>query len=223
MKKILLTILISAFFLRCEQQPKSYKYGIPEEEYNTILYGIINSNYTTNTNYGSVQDPSTKLEWKRCAQGQVFNSTRNNCQGTSNPTLYTPVDLKYGAKQYAYCNTASNDCNSLALVPLLNSSKTSTAASETAYASCNNDTTGSVTGWRVPTIVELQALASLGRVATIQKFPDAPDEKYWSATSEVDDLSGEIAKSVNFAPGGYGEILKIRKDTKLYLRCVRNY
>ncbi len=228
MKKIILILLIG-FLANCENQPKSYKYGIPEEEYSQILLGLINVNSSTNSTYGTVKFTGTRLEWKRCAQGQSYRSANNDCQGNSSPTNFTPIDLKYGATQHTYCNTASNSCNSLELVPILNSATTSTTLNVTAYVSCSTDTTGVSTGsvtagsWRVPTVIELVALSTLGRVATYQTFPNIPDEKYWSSTSEVTDLTGEVAQAVNFSLNGFGDTEKVKKDTKLYLRCVRSY
>ncbi len=228
MKKIILILLIG-FLANCENQPKSYKYGIPEEEYSQILLGLINVNTSTNSTYGTVKFGTSRLEWKRCAQGQSYRAAENDCQGNSSPTNFTPIDLKYGATQHAYCNVASNDCNSLELIPILNSSNTSTTTNVTAYSTCSSDTTGVSTGlvtagsWRVPSIIELQALASLGRLATFQTFPNIPDEKYWSSTSEVEDLTGQTAKAVSFSLNGFGEIEKVKKDTKLFIRCVRSY
>jgi hypothetical protein len=233
MKKNLLLLLLLTFFYNCEMQPKSYKFGIPEEDLSQILYGLINSSssvtsFSTETTYGTMQFASTRLEWKRCAQGQVYRSAQKDCQGTTSPSIFTPNDLKYGATRHAYCNSASNTCNSLELIPILNSTLTSTTSSVTAYATCNADTTGVSSGvtagsWRVPTIVELKALAALGRVATLKTFPDAPDEIYWSSSSEVENLKGETGYAVDFSPEVYGNEKKIKKDTKLYIRCVRSY
>ena len=227
MKKIILILLIG-FLANCENQPKSYKYGIPEEEYSQILLGLINVNSSSNSTYGTVKFTTTRLEWKRCAQGQSYRSANNDCQGNSSPTNFTPIDLKYGATQHTYCNTASNSCNSLELVPVLNSANTSTTLNVTAYETCSTDTTGVSDGvtlgsWRVPTVIELQALSTLGRVATYQTFPNIPDEKYWSSTSEVTDLTGEVAQAVNYSLNGFGDIEKVKKDTKLFIRCVRSY
>jgi hypothetical protein len=113
-------------------------------------------------------------------------------------------------------------------VPVLNSANTSTTLNVTAYETCSTDTTGVSDGvtlgsWRVPTVIELQALSTLGRVATYQTFPNIPDEKYWSSTSEVTDLTGEVAQAVNFSLNGFGDIEKVKKDTKLFIRCVRSY
>lgn len=228
--KILLFILLSGFLLiNCEQKPIKYPYGIPEEEYKTILYGVLNTSNAVANSSGTVRFPATGLEWKRCAQGQVFRSTEGDCKGTSRPTSFTPVDLTYGATIHAYCNTASNNCNSLDLVPLLNSTNTSTSTSITAYTSCSTDTTAlsptdiNAGAWRVPTVVELKALASLGKLSTYKLIPDAPDEKYWSATGDVNDLTAETSKAISFEPGTYGNEYSIKKDTKLYIRCIRNY
>lgn len=231
MNQIRLLIILSLFFIGCEQKPTKYPFGIPEEEFEQILFGIINTNNSVARSSGTVRFPSTGLEWKRCAQGQVFRSATEDCQGTSAPTPFTPVDLKYGATVHAYCNTASNDCNGNppSLVPILQNSNTSTPANTTAYATCDSDTTdlspsdAIVGAWRVPTIVELKALASLGKISTFKAMPDAPDEKYWSSSSEINDLTGETAKSVSFEPGTYGDESIIKKDTKLYIRCIRNY
>lgn len=231
MKIILITAILSFLFVGCEQKPTKYPYGIPEEEFEQIVYGIINTNNSTSRSSGTVRFPTTGLEWKRCVQGQVFRSSTEDCKGNSTPTAFTPVDLTYGASFHAYCNTASNDCNGNppSLIPILQNTNTSTSQNVTAYATCAADTTdlsptdATVSAWRVPTIIELQALASLGKLSTFKSLPDAPDEKYWSASSEINDLTGETAKAVSFEPGTYGTEYRIKKDTKLYIRCVRNF
>jgi hypothetical protein len=230
MKKILLLLTSIVFFVNCEMQPKSYKYGIPEEEVSQILYGILNANSSasTQTTYGTIQYSTSRLEWKRCTQGQIFRQTEKDCQGTSSPSAFTPNDLKYGATRHAYCNEASNSCNSLALVPLLNSSNTSTSLNVTAYSSCKTDTTGVSAGvsagsWRVPTLDELKVLASLGKISTLSIFPNTPDDLFWTATSAITDLEGRTAYAIDFSPGGYGSEKIVTKDTKFFIRCVRNY
>ncbi len=230
MKKNILLLLILTFFINCEMQPKSYKFGVPEEELSQILYGLINtsSSSSTETAYGTIQFAGSRLEWKKCAQGQVYRATQKDCQGTASPSNFTPNDLKYGATRHTYCNDPSNACNSLEIVPILNSANTSTSKNVTAYATCNADTTGVSSGvtagsWRVPTVVELKNLAALGRVATLKTFPDSPDEIFWSSSSEFENLKGETAYAIDFSPEVYGNQKKIKKDTKNYIRCVRNF
>jgi hypothetical protein len=230
MKKILLLVAIILFFENCEMQPKSYKYGIPEEEFGQILFGLLNTSDTaaTETEYGTVKFTNGGLEWKKCAQGQVYRSTDKDCQGASSPTNFTPNDLKYGATRHAYCNEASDACNSEGLNPILDSDETSTDRNITAFVTCQSDATGVSSGvtsgsWRVPTQAELMALAALGKISTLKLFPNTPDDTFWSATSDILDLEGELAKAVEFGPSGSKKEKLMRKDTKNYIRCVRNY
>lgn len=54
-----------------------------------IVAQSCNSNITATTdhlmdnNKGIIYDPKTALEWKKCSEGQLFNSGENSCTGTT--------------------------------------------------------------------------------------------------------------------------------------------
>lgn len=73
--------------------------------------------------------------------------------------------------------------------------------------------------WRVPTIAELKSLVVLGSSPTIDTvaFPNAPSEKFWSASKEPGGASN--AWAINFADGiPFTTSFDIRY--KYHVRCV---
>lgn len=229
MKKIiqysLLTFMLVGFTY-CEDKPGKSYYGIPSEDKNQILQGIILSYNAIDTGLGSIVDIKSDLEWKKCSQGQVFRASNNDCQGgNSTATLTTPGDQgRYGATYLNYCNIEGNDCNATSLPMTLKANIVPGVISE-AFNSCSalnaNDPNG-YKNWRVPSLPELQALASLGKVILTSSFPNTPDDFYWSSWSNEQNPSGSTAKAVSFTSDKFGETQNILKTTKLYVRCVRN-
>ncbi|HMV42495.1 MAG TPA: DUF1566 domain-containing protein [Leptospiraceae bacterium] len=215
---ICLIILIS-----CEAKPEKSYFGVPEEDGKQILAGLILGNGSIDNATGTVVDPKTGLEWKKCTQGQVFRSTNNDCQGSrATSTLTTPIDQgRYGATYLAYCNIEGNDCNTSSL-PMALKSNTVTGVFSEAFLSCNTDRTNGYTNWRVPSYPELQALASLGKVVLTNRFPNTPDDYFWSSWSNEQDTSGKTARAVFFSLETIGKDQNISKTTRFYVRCVRN-
>ncbi|HMV80425.1 MAG TPA: DUF1566 domain-containing protein [Leptospiraceae bacterium] len=232
---ILMKFLFTAAVLtlvQCEYKPKKSTYGLREEDKAQIILGAINTVGIELTSYGTVKDPKTRLEWKRCSQGQTFRSATNDCQGTAG-TVYNPLGNynvnipsveggTYGAFALNYCNYSSNDCNVPSIPQVLRKDPTNKAVSQ-AFSFCDADTTGGLTGWRVPGEPELTFLASLGRNSVNSVFPNTPEDSYWTSYSDFTDLYGRTAKSVSFKNVDYGTVTSVAKETKLYVRCVRSY
>ncbi|MDX1961345.1 MAG: DUF1566 domain-containing protein [Leptospiraceae bacterium] len=230
------TILLLSIFLftsNCEKKPEKIFFGIPEEERATILLGLLNSNNLEYTSYGTVRDPKTRLEWKRCSQGQVFRQTEQDCQGTTSQSGITTspqtgittgnLDISaFGAIKLTYCSKPSNDCNTSALPPALILNTVNNSISG-AYISCASESLGSATNWRVPSTPELLGVASLGRIALLKVFPNQQENYYWSSWSNEQDLTGRTARAVSFYIDTYGKESLWTKDSYFYVRCVRNY
>ena len=229
MKKIilytLLTLLIVSL-INCEDKPDKSYYGVPAEDKNQILAGILLSNGVQDYATGTVIDPKSGLEWKKCVQGQTFRATNNDCQGgKGTATFTTPVDQgRYGATFLAYCNIEGNDCNTSTL-PMTLRGGTITGISSEAFNSCANENanrTNGYTNWRVPSFPELQSLAALGKVVLTSRFPNTPDDYFWSSWSNEQDLTGATARAVSFSLDTIGKEQSISKTTRYYVRCVRN-
>ena len=221
-----LIILIFSTFINCEDKPDKSFYGIPSEDKNQILSGILLSYGAIDDSTGTVIDVKSGLEWKKCTQGQVFRATNNDCQGgKATATFTTPFDQgRYGATYLSFCNIEGNNCNELSL-PMTLKADSLTGITSEAYNSCASENairTGGYTNWRVPTFPELQALAALGKVMLTARFPNTPDDYFWSSWSNEQDQSGKTARAVSFSADTIGKVESINKTTKLHIRCVRN-
>lgn len=217
-----LIILIILFLWNCEAKPKKYYLGIPEAEAKTMLLGLTLQNGMNDSNSGTVIDKYTGLEWKKCTQGQSYRNDTNDCQGTSNGTLNNPTDpYLYGSVAMNYCSLRSNSCNSLGFPMMLVSSPTDNASSEI-YTSCDLDTFNGKTDWRVPNPWELEKITHGGKLVNSKIFPNMVNDYYWTSYNNETDSTGATAIAVSFADDTFGQRKNISKDTKLYLRCVRN-
>jgi len=221
----LLTLLFAGL-VNCEDKPDKSFFGIPAEDKNQILQGILLSSGAQENATGTVIDPKTGLEWKKCVQGQVFRASRNDCQGTtSTATLTTPLDQgRYGAKYLSYCNVDGNNCNVLS-VPMNLKADSLVGITSEVFNSCQTENilrTNGYSNWRVPTYPELEALAALGKVVLTSRFPNTPDDYFWSSWGNEQDQTGATARAVSFSLETIGKEQTINKTTKLYVRCVRN-
>jgi CubicO group peptidase (beta-lactamase class C family) len=219
----LFMMFTSMLFWNCEAEPEKYTYGIAESESKQVVAGFILNSVLQTTTSTTVRDPGTRLEWKKCSQGQSV-SVRGNCQGTVAGTNFTPNDQgRYGALALTYCNVASNACNSLSLPQTLVANTLDKIVSG-AYTSCQADRTGGYSDWRVPNFVELKLLASTEKTSLLIQFPDTVDDFYWSSTGNEQDNTGATARAISFHSGDrYGKEENAVKDTQLFVRCVRNY
>ena len=221
-----LLILIFAGFINYEDKPDKSFYGMPQEEKDKILQGLLLGFGVVDNRTGTVADPKTGLEWKKCTQGQVFRASNNDCQGTlATATPTSPADQgRYGATYLSYCNLQGNDCNSLSLPMTLKADSLPGITSE-AYNSCaieNILATNGYTNWRVPTYPELKSVSELGKLVLISLFPNTPDDYFWSSWGNEQDQTGSTARAISFSYNSIGKEQNITKTTKLYVRCVRN-
>ncbi len=165
------------------------------------------------SNNGTVTDSNTGLTWMKCAHGQVWNAGLNNCAGTGGGTTY-------GAKSVQFCEAVSDnsltECvSSDALYPV--------ATSGPAYQACVDSRAGDFSNWRLPTYVELEALAANKDRTTFEYyFPETPDDKpFWTASGDSSS-SGDNAYAVAFSSANWGVRESYEKaSTVHYVRCVR--
>lgn len=151
---------------------------------------------------GTVTDYSRTLVWKKCSQGQVWNTTNNDCTGTGS------VDDEYGVGTYQYCDANDNSCNGGTDNGILDGGGASTA-----WSTCDAET---LTGrnWRVPTFDELKDLHDNAYSNNISLFPNtATLWYYWSATS----YGTTVALSVHF---GNSDLASSPETSSNYVRCV---
>jgi hypothetical protein len=89
---------------------------------------------------GTVTDVTHGLTWKKCSEGQTYNSSTGRCNGALG--------------NFQYCGTPDNSCNG--------GTNTGTLTSGPAYNACNalNGSGGyaGITTWRVPTKTELKLI-----------------------------------------------------------------
>ncbi|WCL49024.1 Lcl domain-containing protein [Leptospira sp. GIMC2001] len=233
MKKLkkLYTILLCVSVLivvGCKAEPETDTFGLGDEEFSTVLTGLLLNTGFTDLQDGTVLDKPANLIWQKCSAGQVYRSAENDCRGKQSPSLFTAVDAtKWGAAQLAYCNSNTYACNALSAPPELipngsiNPGIQVNGTSE-AYEYCKslNNASG-FPGYRVPNPYELQRLTFGGRTAMLALFPDTQEALYWSSWSRLDDLTGETAVAVDFDRSGLGEEKAIVKVDRNYVRCVR--
>lgn len=225
--KTLYKITIIAFFafliFNCgEEKVRQNKLGLTDEETNTVVLGLILNSGYSNSGNGTVLDNTSGLEWKKCTQGQTFRSATNDCQGTISAT-YNPVDAqRYGATPLTFCNINGNGCNATSLPQVLTISTTSNGLVSEAFSSCAADRTSGYSNWRVATFAELKKLAIGGQNMMTQYFPNTVEDFYWSSWGDENDSTGNTAKAINFTGAKFAEEKSVNKDTKYYVRCIRN-
>ncbi len=225
MKNLIIIFLIAFIFNNCEGKPEKGFYGIPNDEKDKFIAGLILNQGTTQTSIGTVVDNRNGLEWKKCSQGQSFRSGQNDCQGTGNsaaPTINVAIG-SYGASQLSYCDLEGNYCNTDSIPQILRLDRMqANKANSEAFYSCIGDRTGGFTNWRVPNPTELKSLTTTGRTAMTINFPNTPQEIYWSSWSNEQDQTSKTAKGINFTTDKFGQDENPNKTTKLLVRCVRN-
>ncbi len=175
-----------------------------------LLSSLVSANTDT------VVDPVTGLEWKKCSQGQLYETTYKTCRGNATPNLDDGI---YGAVTLQYCSSLTNDCNTVGY-PMTLTTPGGTSTSE-AYTSCANETTAGKTDWRVPTSLELQSILSTSRNAMLTTYPDTVNGLYWSNEASTSDFN--LATVISFRIFDFGESSSQSKTIRYYLRCVRNY
>ncbi len=214
--------VFSLFVVNCQAELEKAKFGIPEEEMNLIIVGLLIDTGYSDTGNGTILDNSLNLEWKKCSQGQSFRKTQNDCQGTIRGSDYTPDDpYLYGAIAYNYCNVPGNTCNTLSIPQTLTTSTTQNVYSE-AYNTCETEAFDGKSGWRVPTRAELKKLTAGGKTSMVPFFPNTATAFYWTSWGDELDTTGYTAKAVSFREDTFGEESSIIKTSKLYVICVRN-
>ena len=226
MKKInLLLLLLFIFsFVHCEGKPEKSFYGIPNDDKDKFVAGLILNSGSRSTSVGTVVDSTTGLEWKKCSQGQTFRSANNDCQGNPNsagPATLTSIG-NYGAGKYSFCNLEGNYCNVTSLPQELNlAEQQRNKASSAAFFTCITDRTGGFTNWRLPTSIELKALTTTGQTAMTINFPNSPEDSFWTAWGNENDQTGKTARAINMTRNKFGEEEFINKTTNNSVRCVR--
>ncbi|MEI6805481.1 MAG: DUF1566 domain-containing protein, partial [Myxococcaceae bacterium] len=93
-----------------------------------------------------------------------------------------------------------------------------------ALAYCANQTTGGLSGWRVPNVIELQTLIDFtnGIAPYVNKvvFPSMPASQFWSSTPDVGNAGNSW--QVYFSSGNYGESYWNTVSTLDRVLCVRS-
>jgi uncharacterized protein DUF1566 len=172
-----------------------------------ILYVNWTTNFTDNMN-GTIVEQSTSLVWKKCSQGQVWNSIANDCAGTGSS------GDNYGIQEYQFCNVADNSCDN---GTILDGTGTSSL-----WDTCNALNTnpsggyGGYTNWRVPTADEIEFF--FNNTFSITLFPN---------TVTISEADGHFTSSVYsntnayyFSPSrGVKDPDGIKTENN-YVRCV---
>ncbi|PJZ68081.1 hypothetical protein CH373_04570 [Leptospira perolatii] len=218
-----LFVLLIGVTVSCEEKPTKDMYGFTEEDPNVAFAGLLTfQTYTPNLTNKTISDPTSGLMWKICTQGQQFVQTGASTY-TCTGQFSGPTGTSYGASQIQYCDKALPSCNTLSLPQVLTNLQTFpiTGSSE-AFVSCNTDTTGGFSDWRVAAFPELKALSASSRNAMFLKFPNTVEDFYWSSWANEQDAAGETARAVSFSRDRFGEDQSFKKTSRHYVRCVRN-
>lgn len=144
------------------------------------------------------------LLWMKCAIGQVWDASLNNCGGTGGGSTF-------GARSMKFCEIAAGCINATTLV----------ADSGPAFDACNSITVGGLTGWRLPTRFELANIGSgMDRPTMLIIFPQTPDDKeFWSASQ--DEGNANLARTISFSGVNFGKEYGRQKTDVKYVKCVR--
>ncbi|MCP5501606.1 MAG: DUF1566 domain-containing protein [Leptospiraceae bacterium] len=156
----------------------------------------------------------TTLVWMKCTQGQVWNSSNNDCTG-----IGSSAD-NYGAdnNRLQYCTSNDNSCDD-----------GTSLTSGSVFSSCDSLSFTGKTDWRVPSINELSSLIycndriipTSGQCNNFSSptinylFPNSVSSFYWSTNSDRTCCAWVVQFSTGFASTG---------GVKYYqelVRCVR--
>jgi hypothetical protein len=175
-----------------------YNWGTFTDNFN----GTIRFDGVAGTFGGNVYIAQT-LTWKKCSQGQTWNSGTNNCDGT--------------AGTWYFCTTGDNNCNGGITTNELGVGGFLGGSTSGAYNQCNSiGTYAGKTGWRVPKKDELKTLihctdktipmdnnnCQIGNYTTptiSNLFPNTPSAVYLSSTSTSSAFANSVAFSDGFA------------------------
>lgn len=170
--------------------------------------------------YGGNTYTSRTMYFTKCSQGQVWNSSSNDCAGTGSS------GDNYGATVFPYCNGMNNNCNGGTNSGILDGGGTSGA-----YIACSG-TILAGKSWRVPTKEELKLLVE----CTDQSIPNDGSDcgvgnytsptfnnlfsntvsySYWSSSGSS--ASSSRAWYIDFR---YGFVDYIYKTYNYYIRCA---
>lgn len=221
-KNILILSIALSFFANCEEKPKDTTLGFINEDSKVLLAGMIFfSPYTADPASGTVSNNVTGLMWKICSQGQVLRVGQNgtyDCEGINNTST---VIGRYGAALFQYCSLNLNDCNTIALPPVLVGQTAGFTGTSEAYTSCSQDRTAGRSDWRLPSFTELKALTGSGSLnALLLKFPNTVEDYYWSSWAKEGAV--DTARAVNFGATHFGDDTAFAKTSRYFVRCVRN-
>ncbi len=173
-------------------------------DWTAMLY-TLQSSFTDNGD-GTVTD-STGVMWSKCAFGQVFNASLNNCTGTGGYTTY-------GAQSVSYCEL-DGGCYDISTLE---------ANSGPAYNACANFSQAGYTDWKLPNRTQLAAITSgLTREDFLYIFPETPDDKYfWTSNTNTTTSAAKESYGISFATNYFGDEASFNKvSSNLYVRCIR--
>lgn len=193
----LIALLVLLAFSACKK----------DEEDESLDYAALLALSTFRDNLNGTVTGPTGLLIAKCSYGQAWSSGLNNCAGTGSESAY-------GAQSMAYC-AVENSCND---------TSTLYANSGPAYTACSNFSVSGVTGWRLPTVAELQGITTaLNRTSLLVLFPQTPDDKdAWSTETNSSKTDYSESYGVSFASSTYGQKTSYNKvSAPLYVRCVK--
>lgn len=218
----MLSIALS-LFANCEEKLDDTTLGYINEEQKVLLAGMAFFNsYVANPASGTVTDPVTGLMWKICTQGQVLRINAGtglyDCEGVAGTST---VIGRYGANLLQYCSLNLNDCNTISFPSVLVGQNTGLSGTSEAFDSCDQDTTGGHTDWRVASFPELRGLTLAGSLNSLLiKFPNTVEDYYWSSWAKEGKV--DTARAISFTRAHFGEETSVSKTSRYFVRCVRN-
>ncbi|MCB1156570.1 MAG: hypothetical protein H7A25_04185 [Leptospiraceae bacterium] len=177
-----------------------------------ILYTsrkIIYSKNACEENYHSgVLNSESQTYYKKCVQGQVYRSEQNDCKGTGDSSNF------YGARQFAFCNTNDNSCES--------NSGNADPFSSPAALSCYNETLYG-RSWKIKDVYQYSSYES----KFINYLPEEKFKEYFSELPkgdtvyfwDLDSSSSEYAYKYSIDGNGKINSDKDYKTSSHYVIC----
>jgi len=194
----------------------SYGSCYPAYQYTAVdsdmLDGTIRRRITTTTSSRCSQTSTSTVDvfYKKCFQGQIFQSGPNDCRGAGN------AGNLWNAQLFQFCAAQDSSCE----LPYSGGYREANPAISPAAASCAGEIIGGKT-WRLPSTMAggMTGASSLKTLDLLSLNPDTavgPGHPFWSRFA----YSGTAASFLYYNSNGWVTISRGVKDANLLVLCA---